>query len=119
MLTDKQDQGLINGLVIAQTAPKISHLFFADDNIIFCKANEEEATQLKAVFEEYQRISGHKVNIDKSQMTISPKILPSLKDEFHSILPLTITATITKYLGMPTDDMNLYGICNSYLVVSL
>jgi hypothetical protein len=62
MLTDKQDQGLINGLVIAQTAPKISHLFFADDNIIFCKANEEEATQLKAVFEEYYRISGHKVN---------------------------------------------------------
>jgi hypothetical protein len=103
MLSNKQDQSLINGLAIAQNAPKISHLFFADDNIIFCKANKAEATQLKEVFEEYQRISGQKINMDKSEMTFSPKIMPVIKNEFQNILPLTISPTIAKYLGMPTQ----------------
>jgi hypothetical protein len=100
MLSNKQDQSLINGLAIA---PKISHLFFADDSIIFCKANKAEATQLKEVFEEYQRISGQKINMDKSEMTFSPKIMPVIKNEFQNILPLTISPTIAKYLGMPTQ----------------
>jgi hypothetical protein len=103
MLTNKQDQGLINGLAIAQNAPKISHLFFADDSIIFCKANKAEASQLKEVFEEYPRISGQKINLDKSEMTFSPKILSTIKNEFQNILPLTISPTIAKYLGMPTQ----------------
>jgi hypothetical protein len=103
MLSNKQDQSLINGLAIAQNAPKISHLFFADDSIIFCKANKAEATQLKEVFEEYQRISGQKINMDKSEMTFSPKIMPVIKNEFQNILPLTISPTIAKYLGMPTQ----------------
>jgi hypothetical protein len=102
MLTNKQDHNLLNGLAIAQNAPKVSHLFFADDNIIFCKASKAEATQLKEVFEEYQRISGQKINMAKSKMTFSPKILPAIKEEFHGILPLTISPTIVKYLGMPT-----------------
>jgi hypothetical protein len=50
MISTKQDQSLINGLSIAQNAPKISHLFFADDSLIFCKAKKEEASQLKAIF---------------------------------------------------------------------
>jgi hypothetical protein len=102
MISDKQNQSLINGLAIAQNAPKISHLFFADDSLIFCKANKEEVAHLKAIFEEYQRISGQQINMDKSEMTFSPKLYQHIKDDFHGILPLAITNNITKYLGMPT-----------------
>jgi exonuclease III len=50
MITNRQDQNLINGIQIAQHAPKISHLFFADDSLIFCIAKKEEALQLKDIF---------------------------------------------------------------------
>jgi hypothetical protein len=103
MISNKQNQSLINGLAIAQSTPKISHLFFADDSLIFCKAKKEEATQLKAIFEEYQRISGQQINMEKSEMTFSPKLYHHIKEEFHDILPLPITNNITKYLGMPTQ----------------
>jgi hypothetical protein len=99
MISAKQDQSLINGLSIAQNAPKISHLFFADDSLIFCKAKKEEAAHLKAIFEEYQRISGQLINMTKSEMTFSPRLYQHIKDD----LPLPITNNITKYLGMPTQ----------------
>jgi hypothetical protein len=103
MLTKAQNQSLINGIAITHDAPKISHLFFADDSIIFCQTNKEEAVQLKAIFYEYQRISGQKINMDKSEMTFIPHIYNYIKEDFHNVLPFTITHTIAKYLGMPTQ----------------
>jgi hypothetical protein len=61
-------------------------LFFADDSLIFCKVKKAEALQLKAIFEEYQRISGQKINMEKSEMTFSPKIYNHLKADFQEIL---------------------------------
>jgi hypothetical protein len=103
MLTNNQDQSKITGIKIAQDAPKVSHLFFADNSLIFCKANKAEAENLLGVFEDYQRISGQKINMEKSEMTFSPYIQQHIKDEFHSILPFSITSNISKYLGMPTQ----------------
>jgi hypothetical protein len=77
--------------------------FFADDSLIFCKAKKEEAAHLKAIFEEYQRISGQLINMTKSEMTFSPRLYQHIKDDFHRNLPLPITNNITKYLGMPTQ----------------
>jgi hypothetical protein len=103
MLTKKQDQSYITGIKLAQDAPKVSHLFFADDSLIFCKANKAEAKHLLDFFYEYQRISGQKINMDKSEMTFSPHIQQHIKEEFHSTLPFSITSSISKYLGMPTQ----------------
>jgi hypothetical protein len=77
--------------------------FFADDSLIFCKANKEEAAHLKAIFEEYQRIFGQLINMEKSEMTFSPKPYQHIKEDFHGVLPLAITNNITTYLGMPTQ----------------
>jgi hypothetical protein len=77
--------------------------FFADDSIIFCQAKKEEAIQLKAIFDEYQRISGQQINMAKSEMTFSPNIQQTIKEDFKGVLPFTITNTILKYLGMPTQ----------------
>jgi hypothetical protein len=103
LLTKNQDQSNITGIKIAQGAPKVSHLFFADDSLIFCKANNSEAAHLLGVFEEYHRVSGQKINMEKSEMTFSPHIQQHIKDEFHAILPFSITNNISKYLGMPTQ----------------
>jgi hypothetical protein len=41
--------------------------------------------------------------MEKSEMTFSPHIQQHIKDEFHVILPFSITNNISKYLGMPTQ----------------
>jgi hypothetical protein len=51
---------------------------------------------------EYQRISGQQINLDKSEMTFSPRLQQQIQQEFHAIMPFQVTNTIDKYLGMPT-----------------
>ncbi|MCI09543.1 putative ribonuclease H protein, partial [Trifolium medium] len=103
MITQKQDNSFINGINIANNAPKIFHLFFADDNILFCRAHKEEAIHLMDVFTEYQRISGQKINLDKSEMTFSPNIHHFIQQEFQAAMPIRVTENINKYLGMSTQ----------------
>lgn len=47
MLSNLERRGFIHGVSIARGAPKISHLFFADDSFIFLKANQSESASLK------------------------------------------------------------------------
>ncbi|KAK9992957.1 hypothetical protein SO802_022660 [Lithocarpus litseifolius] len=46
--------GLLSSVAACPRGPKISHLFFADDSLIFCKATVEECTTLEEILEIYE-----------------------------------------------------------------
>lgn len=50
----------ITGVRIARHAPLISHLFFADDNILFFQANNQEVGKVKEIIEIYEREAGQR-----------------------------------------------------------
>jgi len=102
LINKEQRHGHITGVAIATNAPSISHLLYADDSILFCRAKLKEATTIMNVLQEYQQASGQKVNMDKSEMIFSPNISMEFKKEFQSKLPIKISTSIKKYLGMPT-----------------
>lgn len=62
------------GVSIRKGAPQISHLFFADDNIIFCRATMEEGKRVLKVLEEYEAKSGQKLNKEKTSLFFSKNI---------------------------------------------
>jgi hypothetical protein len=80
----------------------VSHLLYADDCILFCKANPEEGKAIKTILDQYQEASGQRVNLDKSDMFFSPNISLEAKKLFQDQLPVNISDCINKYLGMPT-----------------
>ena len=52
----------IQGVAICRTGPRVSHLFFADDRILFCHAKEEECQKILDILAIYERGSGQKIN---------------------------------------------------------
>jgi hypothetical protein len=74
MISKAHSEKLIQGVKIAPTAPEITHLFFADDSLMFCRANKEETSHIQAIITQYQMASGQMVNYNKSEIIFSKKV---------------------------------------------
>ena len=87
---------------ICRSSPSVTHLFFADDNILFCKANSDECQELKLILQMYENASGQKINTEKSSIFFSPNTSQNTKDAIFSILGPMNDSRHTKYLGLPS-----------------
>ena len=52
----------------------ISHLFFADDLILFAKVDEDSCEAISEVLDEFCEESGQKVSVEKSRIYFSPNV---------------------------------------------
>jgi hypothetical protein len=64
-------RGEIHGIKICRGAPMMTHLLFADDCFLFCRANIAEASHLMSVLDTYSAASGHELNLSKSEVFFS------------------------------------------------
>ncbi|KAH1114602.1 hypothetical protein J1N35_007980 [Gossypium stocksii] len=54
----EMEEGSLRRAKASRHGPKISHLLFMDNNILFAEANFRGATMLKEILKEYERFSG-------------------------------------------------------------
>ena len=81
------------------TGPRVTHLFFANDSILFCKATPDECQVLKLILHRYEEALGQKINTDKSSVFFSPNTSQDIKNEIFNILGPMQDSKHTKYLG--------------------
>lgn len=91
----------IHGIKISRSAPPISHLLFADDFILFSRANKDEAETLKECLQTYCSWSGQALNERKSAISFSKNAPRDKKGEIRAILNLRNLASDSKHLGLP------------------
>ena len=80
----------------------ISHLFFADDSLIFTRATVDECISLKRLFECYEKASGQVFNMEKSSMFFSSSTKPEHVQAIRQIFQLNVVSKHEKYLGLPS-----------------
>ncbi|XP_019171032.1 PREDICTED: uncharacterized protein LOC109166588 [Ipomoea nil] len=89
-----------SSLVVARGAPPISHLFFADDSLLFIKANQYEAAEIKNCLARYEALSGQMVNYHKSSICYSKNTGSGDREMVAQILGVVQAPNFGKYLGL-------------------
>ena len=80
---------------------KISHLFFANDVILFAKVNREICEAIVDVMRTFCLEFRQKVSLDKSRIYFSSNVAPELKERVCESLGMLETSNFGKYLGFP------------------
>ena len=102
MLQREERLETIKGIFICQGASCLSHLFFADDNIIFCRASMSECQQVWDVLHDYEVASGQKINKDKTSLFFSKNTGTSTQAEIKNIFGAQVIKQHKRYLGLPS-----------------
>jgi hypothetical protein len=97
-----EQKGAISGVPSFPSGPKISHLFFADDSILFCKSNAMEWRRLMKILGIYENASGQKLYVNKTSVFFSHNTSLERRQEILRHSGLTETHRIDAYLGLPT-----------------
>lgn len=61
-------------LKVVRESPAISHLFFADDNLVVCKAQKNEYQTILHILKDYGNVSGQQISLAKSSLQFGRKI---------------------------------------------
>lgn len=71
LIRDYERRQLLKGVKVARTTPSISHMFFADDNFIFCKTTTQSADHILQMLKNFKRVLGQQINMEKSDVFFS------------------------------------------------
>ena len=89
------------GLKISRQGPSVSHLFFADDSLIFCKADPQNATELRRILQVYEKGTRQMINIEKSSVFFGRNVGQEIKLDTCKALGDIQLVNKGRYLGLP------------------
>ena len=94
-----ESEGRIRGVSIYRNGPRVSHLFFADNSVLFWSAKESECQVILDILATYEKGSGQKINKDKTNLFFSSNTDPGLQIRIQQILGVPSIKNYEKYLG--------------------
>lgn len=103
LLFRAESQGCLHGIWIGRGVPASSHLLFADDLLIFCKANSVDAEALSECLTLYGGWLGQRLNIRKSSITFSRSTNAEVAQDICRMLHLLRKDHVEKHLGLPVS----------------
>lgn len=79
----------------------LSHLFFADDLLLFCRVDDNGATSVKQIPDTFCHFSGHRVSHQKTRGFFSKNVSEDVAMNLCTKLGFTRVADLGKCLGVP------------------
>ncbi|KAH9706368.1 hypothetical protein KPL70_012184 [Citrus sinensis] len=95
------NQGRWKPIRLTRIGTPLSHLFFADDLLLFLEASYGQVDILNDVVENFCRSSGAKVSNQKTQGFFSKIVPVTLTSGIGKALGFSVTNNLGRYLGMP------------------
>ncbi|KAG5561218.1 hypothetical protein RHGRI_004294 [Rhododendron griersonianum] len=103
MLQKGEMERSIKGVKICRNSPAVSHLFFADDTLLFGEASVRAVMNIKRLLEVYGKASGQLINFGKSCCFFSSNTPVAERERLSQLLGIRRDVNLGNYLGLPTD----------------
>ena len=102
LFTQAARTGDIRGYSLCRARPKITHLFFVDDCLLFCRATTAECEKIQSILAWYEVASRQQVNSDKTVTFFSRNTSEATQGELQVLLGVPVIRNYEKYLGLPS-----------------
>ncbi|KAF5458402.1 hypothetical protein F2P56_022431 [Juglans regia] len=102
LLNSSEERGLTKGVTLARRGTRINHLLFADDCVLFGRANCEEWGNLMKVLKVYERASGQFLNKEKTSIFFSSNTKTVCREMILRDGGSVVCGSYEKYLGLPS-----------------
>ncbi|RVW69709.1 hypothetical protein CK203_060610 [Vitis vinifera] len=102
LILKAQEGGFISGFTIGERGgdgEEISHLLFANDTIIFCKASQQQVTHLCWLLMWFEAMSRLKINLEESEVIPIGEV--DLLEELACEIGCKVGKLPSFYLGLP------------------
>ena len=99
MIAEKCSSKLWNPIKASQGGMAFSHLFFADDLVLFARADRKNCVAVREVLDSFCDLSGQKVSQEKSRVFFSPNVSADSRSDLCNFLGFRSTPMLGKYLG--------------------
>ena len=101
LIEEKCKAKLWNSIKASQGGSEFSHVFFADDLMLFAKADRKNCLAIRELLDSFCELSGQKISNEKSRVYSSPNVAPDKRTELSEILGFCSIPNIGKYLDFP------------------
>ena len=102
LLKKAEGNGDIHGFSLCRRGPKLTHLLFTDDSLLFCRATMEECGKVLEILNAYEVASGQKINRSKTALFFSKSTNEVLKEQIKEAWGVPEIMQYEKYLGLPS-----------------
>lgn len=102
LLKKAENMGDLKAISICRNDPKLTYLFFADDNLVFCRAKETECQKLLDILAKYERASEQQINREKTTLFFSKSTPHGMQEAIKNALGVSVVQQYEKYLGLPS-----------------
>ncbi|XP_060969704.1 uncharacterized protein LOC133036942 [Cannabis sativa] len=92
---------LLKGCKVANGAPIISHMLFADDSYVYCRTNERKASNILRLLHLFEAATGQQVNFSKSSIFFRSNTPIDLRNRLCTMLGMSMADERSTYLGLP------------------
>ena len=101
LISQRCEENLWDLVRVSRGGQAFSHLFFADDLVLFAKADLRNCNSVRETLDSFCELSGQKVSLEKSKVYFSPNTSPESREEMCGVLGIHSTPNLGKYLGFP------------------
>ena len=106
-------------ITLSRNGVPLSHLFFADDLLLFAEASVEQTSIISSVLDSFCYSFGSKVNKSKTLIYFSKNVGDSEANVISGMLGYSVTKDLGKYLGIPLQHSRVSSCMYQELIAKV